>query len=80
MLHSEPRLSPFSDRFGRVRGGVVKGGGKMENENLNSKELKEVPDFSTELKNLKKYSKTYQKIKRIWYKSLSKVLLLCPLS
>jgi hypothetical protein len=26
----------------------------MENENLNSKELKEVPDFSTELKKLKK--------------------------
>lgn len=64
MLHSEPRLSPFSDCFGRVRGGVVKGGGKMENENLNSKELKEVPDFSTELKKLKKIFKNIPKDKK----------------
>ena len=33
----------------------------MENENLNSKELKEVPDFSTELKKLKKIFKNIPK-------------------
>ena len=36
----------------------------MENENLNSKELKEVPDFSTELKKLKKIFKNIPKDKK----------------
>ncbi len=64
MLHSEPRLSPFSNRFGRVRGGVVKGGGKMENEDVNSKELKEVPDYNKELKKLNKIFKNISKDKK----------------
>lgn len=64
MLLSEPRLSPFSNRFGRVRGGVVKGGGKMENEDVNSKELKEVPDYNKELKKLNKIFKNISKDKK----------------
>ena len=64
MLHSEPRLSPFSNCFGRVRGGVVKGGGKMENEDVNSKELKEVPDYNKELKKLNKIFKNISKDKK----------------
>ena len=57
-------MSPFSNRFGRVRGGVVKGGGKMENEDVNSKELKEVPDYNKELKKLNKIFKNISKDKK----------------
>ena len=42
----------------------IEGGGKMENEDVNSKELKEVPDYNKELKKLNKIFKNISKDKK----------------
>lgn len=43
---------------------MVEGGEKMENEEVNSKELKEVPDYNKELKKLNKIFKNISKDKK----------------
>lgn len=54
----------FLEPLRSCEGGVVKGGGKMENEDVNSKELKEVPDYNKELKKLNKIFKNISKDKK----------------